>query len=111
MRRRILNTMNRLEIVLERGQIPAVCDLLCEHATGYTVIPEVTGFGHHGKRDGDLAVIVTVLTREHLDPVLDHLLPILNQRSGVALITEVKVLRGEHFVPELKGRVTAGAAR
>ena len=102
--------MNRLEIVLERSQLKAVCDIVCQHATGYTVIPDVTGFGHHGPHDGDLAVVVTVLTREHLDPVLDRLLPMLNQRSGVALVTEVKVLRGEHFAPELKNRIGTSAA-
>jgi nitrogen regulatory protein PII len=103
MRRRILNTMKRLEIVLERDQIPMVCGVLSQHATGYTIIPEVTGYGHHGTRkEGETVLLVTVVTRDHVDPILDILIPLLNQRSGVVLISDVQVLRGEHFVPELK---------
>jgi nitrogen regulatory protein PII len=106
MRRRILNTMKRLEIVLEREQLPMVCSVLGEHATGYTVVPHVTGYGHHGAREqGDIVLVVTVVTRDHVDPILDILVPLLDQRSGVVLITDVQVLRGEHFVPELKTRV------
>jgi nitrogen regulatory protein PII len=105
MRRRILNTMKRLEIVLERDQIPMVCGVLTQHATGYTIIPEVSGYGHHGSRkEGDIVLLVTVVTRDHIDPILDILIPLLNQRSGVVLISDVQVLRGEHFVPELKTR-------
>jgi nitrogen regulatory protein PII len=107
MRRRILNTMKRLEIVVERDQLPMICAVLDQRSTGYTVIPEVTGYGHHGHREGDIVLLVTVVTRDHIDGILDHLLPMLNQRSGVVLITDVQVVRGEYFVPELKGNLTA----
>jgi hypothetical protein len=102
MRRRILNTMKRLELILEQDQVEAVRVVLEQHATGYTVIPGCTGFGHHGRREGDLVLLVTVVTRDHADPILDAVLPILDRRSGVVLITDVQVVRGEHFVPELK---------
>ena len=105
MRRRTLNTMKRLEIVLEHDQIPLVRRVLDEHATGYTLIPKVTGFGHHGLREDDIALLVIVVTRDHVDPILDQLLPLLDQRSGVVLITDVNVVRGEYFVPELKHRI------
>ncbi len=105
MRRRILNTMKRLEIVLEHDQVPLVRTVLDTHATGYTLIPEVTGYGHHGERRGDICVLVSVVTRDHVDPILDQLLPLLDQCSGVVLITDVQVVRGEYFVPELKHRV------
>jgi len=107
MRRRILNTMKRLELVLERDQLDMVCRVICEHATGYTVIPDVTGFGHHGHREHDMVVVVTVVTRDHVDPILDVLIPLLNRRSGVVLVSDVSVLRGDYFVPELKDRITA----
>ncbi len=98
--------MKRLEIVVERDQLPAVRAVLDQRSTGYTVIPDVTGFGHHGMREGDIILLVTVVTRDHIDPILDHLLPMLNQRSGVVLITDVQVVRGEYFVPELRGAMT-----
>lgn len=105
MRRRVLNTMKRLEIVLEQDQLTRVRHVLEEHATGYTMIPTCTGFGHHGFREENLVLVVTVVTFEHIDPILDALLPILDQRSGVVLISDVQVLRGEHFVPEVRDRV------
>ena len=104
MRRRILNTMKRLEIVLEHDQVDAVRGVLEQHATGYTVVPGCTGFGHHGRREGDLVLVVTVVTRDHADPILDAVLPLIDRRSGVVLITDVQVVRGDHFVPELKDR-------
>lgn len=107
MRRRILNTMKRLEIVLEHDQIDAIRSVLEEHASGYTMIPDVTGFGHHGPRTEGLVLLVTVVTRDHADPILDRLIPLLDRCSGVVLITDVQVLRGEYFVPELKDRVAA----
>jgi nitrogen regulatory protein PII len=111
MRRRILNTMKRLEIVLERDQLPAVQRVLSEHSTGYTVIPDVTGYGHHGVHEDDIVLMVAVVTRDHVDPIVDRLLPILNTCSGVVLITEVQVLRGEHFVPEVKSQLGRAAFR
>lgn len=97
--------MKRLEIALERDQLPAVQALLDDHATGYTVIREVTGFGHHGLREGEIVLMVTVVTRDHVDAILDELVPMLNERSGVVLLSDVHVLRGEYFVPEVRDRV------
>lgn len=102
--------MKRLEVVIERRQLPLLQRVLDEHATGYTILPEVTGFGHHGCREGSLVQLVTVVTRDHLDPIVDELLPMLDRCSGVVLITDVQVLRGEHFVPEVKERVTLRTA-
>lgn len=94
--------MKRLEIVLEHEQLGPVRRLLDQHATGYTVIKDVTGFGHHGFREGEIVLLVTVVTREHVDPIVDAVVPMLNERSGVVLISDVAVLRGEYFVPELQ---------
>jgi nitrogen regulatory protein PII len=99
--------MKRLEIVLERDQLDRVRRVLAEHATGYTMVPTCTGLGHHGVHEDDMVLLVTVVTFDHLDPILDALLPILDRRSGVVLISEVQVLRGQHFVPEMRNRTTA----
>ncbi len=55
--------------------------------------------------------MVGVVTRDHVDPIVDRLLPILNTCSGVVLITEVQVLRGEHFVPGVKAQIGRPAFR
>ena len=103
-RKRIYNTMKRLEIVCERDHVPAVRRLLDCHATGYTMIPEVSGCGHHGEREGDIVMLMTVVTLDHVDPILDELLPMLDERSGVVLCSDVSVLRGEYFTPECRGK-------
>ena len=69
------------------------------------MIPSCTGFGHHGIREDDLVLLVTVVTFEHIDPILDAArADALDKRSGVVLISDVQVLRGEHFVPEVRDR-------
>lgn len=96
--------MKRLEIVLERDQLPAACKVLSSHSTGYTVIPEITGYGHHGHRESDIVLVVTIVTKDHVDPIIDLMMPLVEERSGVILVTDVQVLRGEYFVPELRHR-------
>jgi hypothetical protein len=64
----------------------------------------VTGSGHHGVHDGDIAMMISIVTPDHLDPVLDRLGPLLNDRSGIVTVSEVSVLRGEYFVPECARR-------
>ena len=103
-RKRIYNAMKRLEIVCEREALPAVKMILDCEATGYTVLRDVWGSGHHGERYGDLAMVVTVVTLDHVDTILDQLLPILDRSSGIVSIGDVNVLRGEYFTPECAGR-------
>jgi nitrogen regulatory protein PII len=104
MRRRIVNQMKRLEIVIEHAQLARVRAVLDEHATGYTVVSNVTGFGHHGCREGGLVMVVTVVTHDHVDPILDALPPVFNERCGIVVMSDVGVLNSENFVPELKHR-------
>jgi len=85
-------------------QMARLTRLLDDHATGYTVIDGVSGFGHHGRREGDLVMVLTVVTKEHAEPVLDGAIAMLNARSGVACISDVAVMRGEYFTPECRDR-------
>ena len=106
-RKRIFNTMKRLEIVCDRDCLPALRMMLDCHATGYTVVRDVGGFGHHGERNGDIVMVVTVVTLDHVDPILDQLLPMLDNYSGIVTLTDVDVLRGEYFTPECSGKPLA----
>ena len=103
-RKRIYNAMKRLEIVCELGCLETVRKMLDPHATGYTIVRDVAGCGHHGERDGDIAVVVTVVTLDHVDPILDDLLPLLDSCSGVVTLADVEVLRGEYFTPEVRNK-------
>jgi nitrogen regulatory protein PII len=98
--------MKRLEMVVETSAVPAVVAVLGKHATGYTIVPNVSGFGEHGAREDDIVLLVTVTTTDHVDPILDAIMPLLSARSGIVMITDVTVLRAEHFIPEVRAALT-----
>jgi nitrogen regulatory protein PII len=99
---RIFSKMKRIEIVVASDQVDSLVKLIELHSTGYTLVPGVTGLGEHGFRDKDMVLLVTVVTAEHLDAIVEAILPSLNQRANIVLISEVAVLRAEHFIPEVR---------
>lgn len=101
-RTRPMSKMKRLEMVVETHAVPLVVKLLQKHATGYTMVPNVTGLGEHGERAGDITLLVTVTTSDHVDPIINAVMPLLNARSGIVMVTDVAVQRAEHFIPELR---------
>jgi len=101
-RQRILSKMKRIEIVVESDRVEALVRLVEHHATGYTLIPGATGLGEHGYREQKMVVLVTVVTADHLEAIIDAILPSLNERANIVLITDVTVLRAEHFIPEVR---------
>lgn len=101
-RTRPMSKMKRLEMVVEKPTIPTVIKMLEKHATGYTIVPNVTGFGAHGARSDDIVLLVTVTTSDHVDPILESVMPLLNGRSGIVMVTDVAVQRAEHFIPEVR---------
>jgi nitrogen regulatory protein PII len=99
--------MKKLEIVVSGEHAGDVRELLAEYVSGYTQIAPVSGLGHHGYHEGRLlyndasaqALIVTVIQPNALDPLLDGLLPLLEQRSGVVWVSDVAVGRAAYFAP------------
>jgi hypothetical protein len=94
--------MKRLEIVAEAKRLDDFVRVVQTHATGYTVVPDVTGIGEHGLHQADLALLVTIVTIEHLEAIIDGVLPLLNERANIVTISDVSVLRAEHFIPEVR---------
>ena len=107
---RFLSKMKRVEIVVEEQQLAALVKIVEKHATGYTLVPGATGLGEHGLREAGMAVLVTVVTEEHLDAILAAVLPSLNERANVLLVSDVMVLRAEHFIPEVRAATRGGKA-
>ena len=101
-RPRILSKMKRLEIVVEAHRLDEMLRIVEPHVTGFTVMPGVRGVGLHGAHDGDLALLVTVVTSDHLEAIVDAILPMLNERANIVTIADVAVLRAEHFIPEVR---------
>jgi hypothetical protein len=105
---RSMSKMRRLEMMVETTHVPAVLEVIMKHASGYSLVPNVTGFGRHGYHPGDITLVVTITTSDHVDRIVDGVLPLLNQESGVVLVTDVLVARVEHFVPEMQQPTKVG---
>jgi nitrogen regulatory protein PII len=106
MARHTLTPLKKLEIVVDGEQLGAVKDALSEAGvSGYTILGNVSGLGHHGRHEGRLlfddvgtqAMVVTVVPEDALDGVLDRLLPLFEAKSGVAFVSDVAVSRAAYF--------------
>jgi nitrogen regulatory protein PII len=106
----VLYAMRKLEIVIEGEQAPQVRDLFRgAKVSGYTMIRDVAGMGHHGFHEGrllfndtaSLVMFVVVLP----DPAATALLlkalrPLLARHSGVVFVSEVGVMRPGYFATD-----------
>jgi len=88
-----------------------VTDLLDRvNATGYTIIGNISGKGHHGVREAhfmfseqeSLEMIMTVVPQEKVDPILAGLRPLFERHSGVMFVADVAVSRQEYFAKQGK---------
>jgi nitrogen regulatory protein PII len=101
-----LTPMKKVEIVVDGEQVQAVKDALSEASvSGYTILGNVSGMGHHGRHEGRLlfddvgtqVMFVTVVPEEALAGLLDGLLPLFAVKSGVAFVSDVAVSRATYF--------------
>jgi nitrogen regulatory protein PII len=99
--------MKEIKIVVQGEHVKIVTDLLDRvRATGYTMIHNVSGKGHHGFHEGHLmfndvssqVVVFTVVPEEKIEPILAGLSPLFNKHSGTMFVSDVAVSRREHFV-------------
>ena len=98
-----------------RGGAPGICDRAARQgeATGYTIIGNVSGKGHHGVREAhfmfseqeSLVMIMTVVPEEKVEPILAGLRPLFDRHSGVMFVTDVAVSRREYFGKPLAGGI------
>ena len=102
-----LHPMKEIKIVVQGEHVKIVTDLLDRvRATGYTMIHNVSGKGHHGFHEGHLmfndvssqVVVFTVVPEEKIEPILAGLSPLFNKHSGTMFVSDVAVSRREHFV-------------
>lgn len=102
-----LHPMKEIKIVVQGEHAKFITDLLDRvGATGYTIINNVSGKGHHGFHEGHLlfndtssqVIVFTVVPEERVEPILAGLGPLFNKHSGTMFVTDVAVSRREHFV-------------
>ncbi len=102
----ILHPMKEIKIIIEGEHLKFVKDLLDKvKATGYTVISNISGKGHHGFHEGHLmfndtssqVMVFTVVPEEKVEPILAGLSPLFNRHSGSMFVSDVAVSRRERF--------------
>src|SRR6476659_7186656 len=107
----ILHPMKEIRVIVAGEQRAFVTDLLDRvNATGYTIVGNVSGKGHHGVREAhfmfseqeSLEMIMTVVPEEKVEPILAGLRPLFERHSGVMFVADVAVSRQEYFAKKSK---------
>lgn len=101
-----LTRMARVEVVVDGDHVPTVRDLLLSAgATGYTALHGVSGFGHHGEREGrllfndrhSLSLLISVMPFDRVEPVVAGVRRLLDEHHGVVFVSETHVSRPDYF--------------
>ena len=101
-----LHPMKEIRVIVAGEHRAFVTELLDKiQASGYTIIGNVSGKGHHGMREShfmfseqeSLVMIMTVVAAEKVEPVLAGLRPLFDRHSGVMFVSDVAVSRREYF--------------
>ena len=101
-----LHPKKRLEIVIERPLLRRLETILKGlPATGYTVLPVLSGRGHEGAWEaagavgdaGQMVAAVCIVDASALDTVLAVVFPLVERQIGIVSVSDVAVVRGKHF--------------
>ena len=101
-----LHPMKEIRVIVAGEHRAFVTDMLDKvNATGYTIIGNVSGKGHHGFREAhfmfseqeSLVMIMTVVPEQKVEPILAGLRPLFDRHSGVMFVADVAVSRREYF--------------
>ena len=107
-----LHPMKEIRVIVSGEHRAFVTELLDKvQASGYTIIGNVSGKGHHGLHEGhfmfseleSLVMIMTVVAEEKVAPILAGLRPLFERHSGVMLVADVAVSRQEYFGKQRSG--------
>ena len=102
----MLHSMKEIRVIVSGEQQSFVTELLDRvGVSGYTIIGNVSGKGHHGIHEAHFMfsdmesqiMIMAVLPAERVEPLLAGLKPLLEKHSGVMFVSDVSVTRRERF--------------
>ncbi|MBM4120969.1 MAG: P-II family nitrogen regulator [Nitrospira sp.] len=108
-----LHPMKEIRVIVSGEHRAFVTELLDKvHASGYTVIGNISGKGHHGLHEAHFmfseqesqVMIMAVVPADKVEPILAGLRPLFERYSGVMFVSDVAVSRQEYF-----GKQTAGS--
>lgn len=101
-----LHPMKEIRVIVSGEHRAFVTELLDRvKASGYTIIGNVSGKGHHGVREAhfmfgeqeSLEMIMAVVPQDKVEPILAGLRPLFDRHSGVMFVSDVTVSRRDRF--------------
>ena len=101
-----LHPMKEIRVIVAGEHRPFVTELLDKiQASGYTIIGNISGKGHHGLRESHFmfseqesqVMIMAVVPADKVEPILAGLRPLFERHSGVMFVSDVAVSRQEYF--------------
>ncbi len=101
-----LHPMKEIRIIIPGEHLKFATDMLDNlKVTGYTIIHNISGKGHHGFHTAhpmfsevdSLVMLMTVVLEEKVQPILAGLRPLFDRYPGVLFVSDVAVSRREHF--------------
>ena len=101
-----LNEMFKLEVVISGEDQDTVSNMMQDEGiTGYTVIPNISGFGHYGHHQGQMffndkssfVLIMVVAPENVINNIAEGIEALFKGKSGVMFISEVSVARVTYF--------------
>ena len=101
-----LHPMKEVRIIIQGEHLKFVTDLLDNvMATGYTIIHNIAGKGHHGFHTAhpmfnemdSLVMLMAVVPQEKVEPILAGLKPLFDRYTGVMFVSDVAVSRRDYF--------------
>lgn len=95
----------KVEIVVEASRAKAmIATIERAGAKGYTVVPEVSGKGNRGVRDEAVlsdvfrnVLIVVIAAEEVAARIVEESHSVLEHYAGIVVVSDVQVVRNEHF--------------
>lgn len=101
-----LNQMFKIEVVISGNDQDTVTNMMKDEGiTGYTVIPNISGFGHYGHHQGQMffndkssfVMIIAVAPEDVIARVAEGLEALFKGKPGVLFVSEVSVARVTYF--------------
>lgn len=97
----------RIEIIIEAPSLRRLTELLDQLSVGgYTILPALGGKGRESgnwSREGlvsdagRMVLVLCVLDQSRVDEVLDKVYALVSRQIGIVTISDVQVIRKEHF--------------
>jgi len=98
--------MKKIEIIIGGEDLHLVEELLTKaRVSGFTIVPNVSGKGHHGIHEGHLLfndmhtldMLFTIVPEPLVDPILAGLGTLFDRHSGIVFVSDVWCTRKHYF--------------